>query len=63
MEEVSVPLYIIKEAKDALRMASNILESNKRLTCADRCIEYSGRLLEWVLNGKQGDPPKYIPKK
>lgn len=63
MKTVTVPLYIIEEAADALRLAANILESRKRETAADRSIEYSERLLNWVKEGQIGEPPSVIPKK
>lgn len=62
MKTIIVAEYIIKEACDALRMAANHLGSRKRLTAMDRSIEYSERLLKWVLDGQQGDPPRVIPE-
>lgn len=62
MKTVTVPEYIIKEAKDALRMAANHLGSRMRVTAMDRSIEYSERLLTWVLEGQIGEPPSVIPK-
>ena len=61
MQYITVPKYIIEESQDALRLAANILESRKRLTAADRCIEYSERLLNWVLDGQVGKPPSVFP--
>ncbi len=61
MEEITVHKYILENIQDALRLAANTLESRKRETAMDRQIEYSERLIKWVLNGKQGDVPKWIP--
>lgn len=61
MEEITVHKYILENIQDALRMAANTLESRKRETAMDRQIEYSERLINWVLNGKQGDVPKWYP--
>ena len=61
MKTVTVPLYVIDNAKEAIRIAANILDSRKRETAADRQIEYSERLLNWVLDGQKGQPPKYLP--
>lgn len=62
MKTLQVDEYIIKEAVDALRLAANILDSRKRKTAADRSIEYSERLLNWVLEGQIGERPGVIPK-
>ena len=62
MKQVTIDLYIIKEAADALRMAANRLDSRKRLTAMDRSIEYSERLLNWVIDGQQGEVPRVISK-
>lgn len=61
MEEIIVHKYILENIQDALRLAANTLESRKRETAMDRQIEYSERLINWVLNGKQGDVPKWYP--
>lgn len=61
MEEIIVHKYILKNIQDAIRMAANTLESRSRETAMDRQIEYSERLLKWLLEGKQGDVPKWIP--
>jgi hypothetical protein len=61
MEEIKVNKYIIENALDAIRLAANTLESRKRLTAMDRQIEYSERLLKWVLDGQVGEPPRWIP--
>ncbi len=61
MEEIIVHKYILENIKDAIRMAANTLESRSRETAMDRQIEYSERLLNWLLNGKIGDVPRYIP--
>jgi hypothetical protein len=57
----TVPKYIIENALDALRMAANTLKSRKRETAMDRQIEFSERLLKWVVNGGQGKVPNWIP--
>lgn len=62
-DKINVDKYILEECLDALRMTANTLKSRQRLTCMDRTIEYSERLLKWVLsNGKEEDRPKLIPK-
>jgi hypothetical protein len=60
--EYTVPKYIIENALDALRMAANTLDSRKRETAMDRQIEFSERLLKWVVNGGQGKVPNWIPR-
>jgi hypothetical protein len=61
MKEITMPEYILDNAIDAIRIAANILESRTRETAADRQIEFSERLLKWVKEGKQGEPPRWIP--
>jgi len=61
MENVTVPLYALKQIEDGLRLAANILESRSRETAADRQIEYSERLVKWCIN-QDGEIPSYLPK-
>lgn len=61
MKKIEVERYIIENALDAIRMAANTLESRKRETAMDRQIEFSERLLQWVLN-PAGDRPQWIPE-
>lgn len=62
MKEIPVYEYILKEMQNALRLSANILNSRERKTAADRQIEYAERLANWILEGKQGEPPSIIPK-
>lgn len=61
MKTIQVPEYVVENALDAIRMAANALDSRKRETAMDRQIEYSERLLRWVIDGQAGEPPKWIP--
>jgi hypothetical protein len=61
MEKIEVSKYILENALDALRMAANTLKSRSRETAMDRQIEYSERLLKWVLNGQVGEVPRVNP--
>ena len=60
MKEIQVPQYILEQVQEAIRLASNALGSRQKETAMDRQIEYSERLLKWVLEGKAGEPPRYI---
>lgn len=62
MKKIEVDKYIIENALDGLRLAANILGSRSRETAADRQIEYSERMLKWVMEGQNEETrPKWIP--
>ena len=60
--EIAVPEYVVKQIANAIRMAANTLNSRERTTAMDRQIEWSERLLKWLLDGKQGKRPMPIPE-
>ena len=61
MLKKEVPVYILENALDAIRMAANTLESRERKTAMDRQIEYSERLLKWVLSDQTEEAPRWVP--
>lgn len=61
MKRIEIDEYVLDNAIDAFRLAANILESRKRETAADRQIEFTERLLRWVKEGQNGEPPRWIP--
>ncbi len=63
MKPIIVEEFILKEIKEALRLASNTLNSENRETALDRQVDYAERLTIWLLNGKIDEIPRYLPRK
>lgn len=52
-DSIEIPVWVLKEIENTLRMASNIHEAPKRDTCFKRCIMKSWNFVSIYLSGRQ----------
>lgn len=53
--------YVVSQVSEGLRLACNVFECDKRVTAADRQIDFANRLIIWFKNECKGEMPKWLP--
>lgn len=59
-KKVEIYEWQLKKIQDALRMASNIHNSSKKITCFDRNITQAKKFAENALEGKIDERVEYM---
>lgn len=60
MEEIVIYKFQLEEIIEALRMTSNLHDSQKGETCFDRTIRQAKKYAENALEGKKDERVKYM---
>lgn len=60
MEEITIYKFQLEAIKEALRLTSNIHNSQRGETCHDRCVRQAVEYAENALEGKKNDRVNYI---
>lgn len=60
MEEIVIYKFQLEEIIEALRMTSNLHDSQKGETCFDRTVRLAKKYAENALDGKKDERVKYM---
>ena len=59
-KKVEIYEWQLRKIQNALRMASNIHNSSKKVTCFDRCVTQAKKFAENALEGKIDEQVPYM---